>query len=174
MARVKDIMKRDVITISADKTVSDAAKVMTNNKIGSVVVVKGQDPIGIVTNDDIVTVVSKGLDPKGIKIRDLKKRELIYVSPEESLLAITKKMIKTGVKRLPVLDNGKLVGIVSEKEVLLVSPELIDILSEKLKARVSAVANLSKAISGICENCEGYSDDLRNMEGRWVCEGCRD
>ena len=71
-----------------------------------------------------------------------------------------------------MIKNGKLVGIVSDKEMLLVSPELLDILSEKLKARVEAVARPERTISGICEECGEYSDNLENVGGSWICEDC--
>lgn len=50
---------------------------------------------------------------------------------------------------------------------------MIDVLSEKLKARVEMVARPNAVISGICENCEGYSDTLVNLAGRWLCEDCK-
>ena len=96
------------------------------------------------------------------------------VSPDEGITKVAKKMIKTGVKRFPVVDEGKLVGIISTKEILLVSPELIEILSEKLKAKVDAVARPDQTISGLCERCGEYSDELKNVEGRWICQDCRE
>ena len=92
----------------------------------------------------------------------------------QSLLNITKKMIKSGVKRIPVIKDGKLQGIISDKEVLMVSPEMINVLSERLKARVALVARPDNEISGICERCEAYSDELKNRAGRWWCEDCRE
>ncbi len=94
------------------------------------------------------------------------------VSPDEDILSVSKKMIKSGIKRFPVVKDGKLKGIVSTKEILLVSPELIKLLSEKLKAKVEAVARPDQTISGICEICDSYSDELKNREGRWVCQEC--
>ncbi|MBU0898435.1 MAG: CBS domain-containing protein [Nanoarchaeota archaeon] len=175
MVKIKDIMKKYVVTVNPELTLSDAAKIMTNNRIGSVVVTQKNKPIGIVTNEDIVKVVAEGRSPKNVKISDMKPvRKLVTVAPEDDMLKVTRMMIKKGVKRLPVLKDGKLVGIVSEKEILLVSPELINILSEKLKDRVERVAKPTEIISGICETCESYSDDLKNIAGRWICETCRD
>ena len=88
---------------------------------------------------------------------------------------IAKKMIKNGIKRMPVVDDkNNLVGIVSDKEILLISPELIEILSEKIKMRVESVAKPEEVISGICEECGEYSDELTNIDGRWICPECRD
>jgi CBS domain-containing protein len=173
MVKVKEIMKKYVVTADPDISISNAAKIMTNNRIGSVVLVKSEKPVGIVTSEDITTVVARGMDPKKVRARDLKKRRFIYASPEDEILKVTRKMVKNGVKRLPIIKNKKLVGMVSDKEILSTSPELIDILSEKLKARIERVASPMEPISGICENCEAYSDELRNVGGRWLCEGCR-
>jgi len=175
MVKIKEIMKRHVITVDPNTNISDVSKIMTNNRIGSVIVMKSGKPIGIITDDDIVGIVAKGLNPKKVKIKDIKAtKRFITTSPEDDLLKVTKKMIKSGVKRIPVIKDGKLQGIVSDKEILTVSPELINVLSERLKARVAAVAQPDTEISGICERCEAYSDSLRNISGRWWCEDCRE
>jgi CBS domain-containing protein len=174
MVKVSEIMKRSVVTIDPDLSLADVAKIMTNNRIGSVIVMNKTKPIGIVTDDDIVGAIARGRDPKKIKVKTLKKRaRFVTTSPEENVLRVTRKMVKTGIKRVPVIKDGKLVGIVSDKEVLLTSPELVNVLSEKLKMRVDSVASPNSEISGICERCEAYADNLRNVGGRWLCEGCR-
>ncbi len=176
MIKVKDVMKKHVVTIDPSTTISTISKIMTNNRIGSVIIMKNQKPVGIVTTDDMVSVIAKNQNPKKIKawdIEKIKKRPFITASPNDDILSIAKKMIKNGIKRIPVLDKDKLIGIVSDKEILLVSPELIEVLSEKLKARVSNVAEPKQIISGICENCELYSDELKNVGGRWLCPDCR-
>ncbi|NOX71472.1 MAG: CBS domain-containing protein [Candidatus Micrarchaeota archaeon] len=176
MVKVKEIMKSPVITASPDTNMSVISKMMTNNKIGSVVFVDDNRPVDIVTTDDIVGMVSAELDPKKTTIKDLRKskRKLLTVSPDDNVLNVAKKMIKSGVKRFPVVDkNGKLVGIISEKEILLVSPELIEILTEKLKEKIEAVPGFVSPLSGICEACGQYSDELKNINGRWVCTNCQ-
>jgi CBS domain-containing protein len=175
LVKVKDIMKKNVITADPDLNLADVAKIMTNNRVGSVVVLNNDRPIGMVTDSDIVTIVAEGKSPRKVKIKDIPKRRKGFISarPNESCMDVTKRMIKNGVKRVPVIEKGKLMGMVSDKEILLVSPELINLLSEKLKIRVDRVADPGREISGICENCESYSDHLVNVGGRWLCEGCR-
>jgi CBS domain-containing protein len=174
MVKVQDIMKKSVVTVDPELTLADVAKIMTNNRIGSVIVMNKAKPVGIVTDDDIVGSIARGEDPRKIRISRLgKRRKFVTTSPDENILNVTRRMVKSGVKRIPVLKNGKLVGIVSDKELLLMSPELINVLSEKLKIRVGTVARPDQVISGICERCESYSDNLRNLDGRWLCEDCR-
>jgi CBS domain-containing protein len=175
VVKVRDIMKKNVITADPNLSLADVAKIMTNNRVGSVIVLSNDRPVGIITDSDIVTVVAEGKSPRKIRIRDIHKRRkgFICAAPEESVTDVTKRMIKNGVKRIPVIDGGRLMGMVSDKEILLISPELINILSEKLKIRVDRVADPGREISGICENCGEYSDNLVNIGGRWLCEGCK-
>ncbi|MCK4714289.1 MAG: CBS domain-containing protein [Candidatus Aenigmarchaeota archaeon] len=175
MVKVKDIMKKNVVTADPGLNMADVAKIMTNNRVGSVVVMKREMPTGIVTESDIVTMVANGKNLKSVRVKDVPKRRrgFVYAGPNESVQAVTRKMIKNGVKRIPIIEKGRLLGMVSDKEILIVSPEMINILSEKLKMRVERVADPTREISGICENCEAYSDHLVNQNGRWICESCK-
>ena len=173
MVQAQEIMRKRVKTVTEGMSLDTAAKILANNRIGSVVVMKGQKPVGIVTVEDIVYVVAQGKNPKKVTVKEVEKRGFFTVKPTETLQAVSRKMVKKGVKRLPVIDKGKLVGIVTDKEVLVATPELIEILSEKLKARVEKVAKPDEVISGICENCEGYEDTLHDLGGKWLCESCR-
>jgi len=174
MPKVSEIMKKNVVTVNPSMVISDVAKIMTNNRIGSVIVTdKKMTPIGIVTDDDIVGLVAAGKNTARVRVKDLKKKKLISVDPNEDILKVARIMIKSGYKRMPVIKDGKLQGIVSDKEILLVSPEMIEVLSEKLRARVEMVAQPDERISGMCENCDQYSDDLRSVAGRWLCSECR-
>jgi CBS domain-containing protein len=174
MVKVSEIMKTHVVTAAIDTDMSAIAKMMTNSRVGSIVIVEGDKPVEIVTTDDVVSTVSSGLDPKTTTIKDIHKRKgaLMTISPDENILGVTKKMIKLGVKRFPVVDDkGRLVGIISEKEILLVAPELVEILSEKLKSKIIAVPNAPE-ITGVCEECGQYSEDLESIDGRWICGEC--
>lgn len=171
--KVKDIMKKNVITVDPEITVSDASKIMTNNRVGCVILLKAQKPIGIVTDSDIVKLVALGKDAGSTKVLDICSKNFVSARPGEEMLEVVHRMVKMGVKRLPVIERGRLIGIISDKEILITAPELIYILSEKLKTRVSSVATPSMEISGICEGCGGYSDELKNVSGRWLCEDCR-
>lgn len=177
MMEVKTVMKKHVVTIDPETTMSIVSKILTNNRIGSVVIMDKGQPVGMVTTNDIVTLVAKDKNLNKIKAGQYwkdKKKPFLFVGPDERISKVAKKMIKTGIKRFPVVENGKLKGIISSKEIILVSPELLEILSEKLKAKVDAVARPEQSISGLCERCGEYSSRLRNVNGRWVCSECSD
>ena len=174
MVKAREIMRRAVYTVDGSLNMSTVAKIMTNNRIGSVVVMKHNKPVDIVTDSDIVSMVSKGKDPKKVLIKNLRKTKFITASPDEDLFRVVRKMVKNGIKRIPIVKEGNLYGIISDKEIMITTPEMIEVLSEKIKSRVERVATPRQIISGICENCEGYSDRIRNIGGRWICVDCRD
>ena len=173
MVQIKSLMRKWVLTVDPNKSISDVARIMANNRIGSVVVLKGSKPVGIVTREDIVKVVAHGKDVKKVKVSDLKQAKFITAKPADDLLSIVRLMVKEGIKRVPVIENGKLVGILTDKEVLSAAPEMIEVLSERLKTRMGKVSEPEDSIPGLCEKCGDFSEDLRHSEGRWHCEDCR-
>ncbi|MBU0952829.1 MAG: CBS domain-containing protein [Nanoarchaeota archaeon] len=173
MVKVKEIMRQYVVTVGPDITADAAAKIMSNNRIGSVVISKNDVPIGIFTTEDVVRLVAQGDDPKNVLVGDQPRKEFITADPDEDLLKVTRLMLKHGIKRIPIVRNNQIQGIITDKELLITAPELIEVLSEKLKARAERVVQPHATISGICEQCEQYSDGLKNVNGRWACNACR-
>ncbi|XHH10392.1 MAG: cyclic nucleotide-binding/CBS domain-containing protein [Candidatus Bathyarchaeia archaeon] len=112
MPSVKDIMTKDVVTIEADKCVFDAAQLMTEKSLGCLpVVIKGY-PVGIITERDIVRrIVAKHASPD-TKLTEAMTKHLITVDPDTSLRDAARIMQKNKIRRLPVLKNNQLVGIV--------------------------------------------------------------
>lgn len=177
MVKVKEIMKKHIVTVEPGVDLGTIAKILTNNRVGCVIVMEKGKPVGMISDTDIVTTIAKNKNPGKTKfkdVRNMRKKEFITVSPDENIMKVAKKFVKTGRKRFPVIENGELKGIISTKEIILVAPELLEILSEKMKAQVDAVARPNQTISGICERCGEYSDELKNTDGRWICQGCRD
>ena len=134
MIYVKDIMSRDVKTIGARATVLDAAKAMAKWKIGALVIVEGGSPVGIVTEGDISRTVAEGSEPGRAPVA-VGKRQLVSVSPGERVEVAAKKMAEAGVKKLPVMEDGKLVGIVTQTDIVNSSFALVTSLKEMVQAR---------------------------------------
>jgi CBS domain-containing protein len=174
---VKELMSRKVNTIEENKSVYQAARIMAKERKGCVVVVKKGKPVGIITDSDILEkVISKGKDPKKIKVKDIMSSPIITISPNENVAEAARLMRKNLIKRIPVVEKGKLVGIISDSDIARVSPEFIDIIEERLKAKEEGIEpkRIEGRISGICEECGNYSDSLGNVNGRWICETCKD
>ncbi len=115
---VKDVMARRVVTIKPSASVVEAAKLMKRKNIGSLVLVQNGKPVAIITEDDLTRrVLAEGLDPKA-EIGKVASRPLVTVSPETSLGMVATLMTKHKIRRLPVLSEDKLVGIVTTTDMV--------------------------------------------------------
>ena len=127
---VKEIMSSPPITVSLEESVIKAARIMAENKIGCVIVVNDEGkPVGIVTRRDLVEkVLAKAKDPLKTKVKDVMSSPLIYVSPNTPILEAAKLMSRKDIRHLPVIDADGLVGVVSDRDILTVAPEYIELM----------------------------------------------
>ena len=121
--KVKDVMTRDVLVTTPGATVLDAAKLMTAQNRGSVVVVDGKNPIAILTERDLFKkVVAKNLTPTEVRVGDIMSSPLISVAPQQSLRSAAKLMVEKEIRRLPVMEGDELVGILSAADLARLEP----------------------------------------------------
>ncbi|MCS7140343.1 MAG: CBS domain-containing protein [Candidatus Nezhaarchaeota archaeon] len=170
--KVSDVMSTDPVTVSAEDSAVKAAILMDKHGVGCVIVVDGQRrPIGIVTERDLVSrVMARGLKGDEVTCREVMSSPLITIDPQAPLVSAMSKMARHKVRRLIVLDRGRLVGIVTERDILKVAPALIEILASKSEVEESYVKEVQV---GECEICGVWSEDLREVNGHFICEECR-
>lgn len=114
--QVGDIMTRDVKTVPPDATFAEAARILHDNRISSVIV-KGDDgPTGIVTERDVVNLVAEGLNAAQTRVGDRMTRDLATVEPRTDIAEAARMMAERGIRHLPVVDAGALAGIVSIRD----------------------------------------------------------
>ena len=172
---VKNIMTKPAVKIEYNRTVQAAAKEMVKHRVGSIMVVKNKKPIGIITETDInKKVVAPGKDPKKLKTEEIMSSPIVFSSPHDDITTAVEKMEKHKIKRLPVVDKGKIVGILTNTDIARASPEMIDILNFRLKMRMELPSIKESSTSGLCEVCSEYSEDLIFVNDQWVCENCRE
>jgi CBS domain-containing protein len=111
---VRDVMTANPVTLPAEAPVLDAAKKMKEADIGDVIVLDGDRICGLVTDRDIVVrVLAEEREPAGTKLGEICSRELATVSPDDDLTQAGDLMRERTVRRVPVVEDGKPVGIVS-------------------------------------------------------------
>lgn len=128
---VKEAMNRNVKTIRPGDTVKNAAQLMNENRIGSLVVVSGTGEIvGIMTERDILAdVVAAGKNAEDVKIEEIMTKNIITISPEKSLEDAADLMTENKIKKLPVVEGGKLVGIITATDLISYENKLIEKIS---------------------------------------------
>jgi len=115
---IKEVMTRDVRACEPNASVAEAAKVMAQEDIGPVPIVEDGRLVGIVTDRDIVVrVVAEGRDPKATTVREIASTELVTVSPDDDLGEALHLLAERQVRRLPVVEGDRLVGIVAQADI---------------------------------------------------------
>ena len=112
MPTVKDIMTKDVVSIGVDDSVFEAAVLMSSNLVGCLVIMDGEVPIGIITERDFVRRVVAKKMPLNTKVSEIMSKSLITVDPDASLKEAARLMSTNKIRRLPVVKQNRLVGIV--------------------------------------------------------------
>lgn len=111
---VRDVMTTDPVTLRRDAAVVEAARAMRDNSIGDVLVLDGGRVCGIVTDRDIaVRTVAEGRDPKGTRLGEICSGTLVCVSPTDTVERAVDLMRERSLRRLPVVDGDRPVGIVA-------------------------------------------------------------
>lgn len=169
---VVEIMSTTPITITADATVAEAASVMRDKEVGSLVVLEDGRPTGIVTERDVVTkVAAADRSPQGTSVRDIMTSPLVAVHPHQEVAEAAKIMAARKIRRLPVIKEGKLVGMLTENDVIRVWPQLIEVTREWDRAGLET--QFAKGVEGHCEACGVYSTHLVWDRNLLVCPDCR-
>ncbi|NCN68166.1 MAG: CBS domain-containing protein [Candidatus Altiarchaeum hamiconexum] len=120
VVKAGDVMSKDVVYIDGNATVREAVKTMLEKKVSALIVNARNvdDAFGIVTRKDVVNkIVAQGKDPKAVKVHEIMTKPLITVSPGLSVKYCARLFAKTGIRRAPVFDGKKIVGILSNSDI---------------------------------------------------------
>src|SRR3990170_465024 len=129
--KVEDVMVEDVVTVEDDVTVKKAVAIMNKYEIGCLIVTKRGKPVGIVTERDMLTrVLAESRNPERVKIADIVSRPLVIAEPDMDLEEAARLKFKMKVKKLPVVSDGRLVGLVTLTDIARFQPQIIKILKK--------------------------------------------
>ncbi|MBI4176936.1 MAG: CBS domain-containing protein [Candidatus Aenigmarchaeota archaeon] len=177
---IRDIMTRNVMSVDASSNIESAAEIMAKSRVGSLVVRSDSGPIGMVTESDIIKkVVGQKTAFGTARVGDIMNTPLIFVGPDQKITDAASIMISNRIRRLPVVESGRIVGIVTHTDIVRASPAMISLLEERLKMR-EPEQNIPRrearvhvgSRAGLCEFCGQYSGDLSMFDENWCCESC--
>ena len=115
---IRDLMSSNPCAIEADKPVAYAAKMMKQEDVGLAPIVEGDRLVGTLTDRDIVLrVVAEGKDPQTVTAREVASTDLITIDPQQDLDEALRLMASNQVRRLPVVEEGRLVGVLAQADV---------------------------------------------------------
>jgi CBS domain-containing protein len=111
---VRDIMTKDIVTIDEGETALEAARIMSQRGISSLIVVKDEVPKGIITERDFIKkVCAKQLEISQVKVNSIMSRIRTVADPDTTIEVAVQRMANRGIRRLPIMQEGKVVGIIT-------------------------------------------------------------
>lgn len=147
---VKDIMVEEVITAKPDTKVKDAVKLMNKNEIGCLVVTRDGKPVGIITERDVLKkIVCESKNPEQVRVSEIMSKPLVVGKINMDLGEVAKLILKRNVKKLPVVDGEKLVGLITLTDIVRadhLEPELIRIIKQLRKNGWTPPKRMKKTI----------------------------
>lgn len=171
--KIKEVMTDGVIAVEQEKSIVEAAGLLREEGIRGLVVVDNGEAVGIIVCRDIVyEVVSQGMDPRETKVEEVMSTDLIVAEEEELLDDVAMAMVKNNVSRVPVVKSDMLVGILTQSDILRAWPGFAEVMEEQQELDAPASPR-NESVSGTCEECENYSEDLIQEDGMLLCENCR-
>ncbi len=172
--KVEDVMSSPVVTIKETDSVLTAAKLMKKHKIGCVVVVdKTGKPHGLITERDVVRrVTALDLLPSKVQAGKAMTKPAVTIAPSVNVTEAAKKMREVKIRRLIVVEDNKLKGIVTSNDIVDITPALIDVIAEK--SQITPVTKVKEAeeLSGYCDRCGSWADELKPHDGQFICDEC--
>ncbi|MEM5790593.1 MAG: CBS domain-containing protein [Candidatus Aenigmatarchaeota archaeon] len=168
-------MAKPVLTIDANETAKAAGEKMKKNRKGCLIVVKDGKPIGIVSDSDLINkVLVKDKKASTVLVEDIMSAPLVTIRPTDSIVDAANKIKRNNIHRLPVVDKGKVVGLISLTDIARSTPEMIELLEYRLKMKEAPIEITEKKMSGICDACGSYDEELEYVNGQWLCSPCRE
>jgi len=160
---ISDIMTREVATVAIDATVADAASIMATKRISCVVVMRQDEPVGIMTEKDMIRrVVTAQRTPSQTRVSEVMSSPITIVPPDYSVLGVCKKMDALHLHRLVVMEAGKVCGIVTQTDIMrAIRAEL-----ERIeKERWGWMTELATQVRSTIENLQKLEDVLTKLTG---------
>jgi CBS domain-containing protein len=179
---VREVMNREFVGVSESDDVRSVAELLLEEGAECAVVLRGQEPVGLLTERDVLSVVSDGRDPGSVSVGDIVLGPVPTVAPDSRVDAAVDTMTAQGSRRLLVTDEG-VEGLLTEHDLL--SATTIERYDEP--ADVEAALNgdalgddravtTDRAVSdqSICQDCGALSRELIEQDGQLLCPDCRD
>lgn len=175
---VREVMTTNVVVANINSNVLEIAREMICHEVGSVIITDDNDPVGIITETDIISkVVINNMVPSAVMAGTIMSSPIIATKPSTSVIEAAEQMTRCNIRRLVVIDGDRMVGIITDRDILSISPGLNIILENLIELhRDESESDFEEETGidrGICQRCGAYTD-LTLMNGLMLCEDCKE
>lgn len=172
MLRVKEFMTPNVVTIHKDSTVMDAARLLKVKSVSGLVVVDNDRPVGMITERDIVHFIAQDKEPKAQVLSTIMSKPVTFIRIDDTLDTAVNLMTKTRFKRVPVVDDHRVVGIMSQSDVIKNFVKVGHDLQNKLESGEITESEFAKRHKAIFNNLERVEAKKAMVSWHMRCMSC--
>ncbi len=181
---VREVIDREYVGVSQSDGLVETVEVLLREGADTAVVLRGSEPVGVVTERDVLALVVEGPDPQEATVADAMTESIPTVGPDTSLDAAADRMSTWDTRRLVVTNGGEPLGVLTEHD--LVAARAPESPREREQTAMESSAGTAMAVEseteaqdtfedqGICEVCGTFTRDLAAFNGQLVCGDCRD
>lgn len=173
---VEEVMTEKVIITDVGESALEVGKEMVKHNVGSIIVTENDEAVGIITERDMIKmIIARNKKPENVSASILMSSPVITVKPSANVIEASKIMSEENIRRLAVMQGGDIVGIITDRDLLTIAPGLNTILEDliEINRQQDAIAE-EEYEGGICQRCGSNVGDLVMVNGRLLCESCRD
>jgi signal-transduction protein with cAMP-binding, CBS, and nucleotidyltransferase domain len=179
--KVGDIMTRNFVSVKPTSNLAECSKEMVNKRVGSLIVKEGQKLSGMVTEKDILRALVHKSNFKKTRVKEVMAKKLTTIAPSKDIYNAMLKMKKSQIRWLPVVVDGRVIGMITMKDILKIQPTLLDLAlqhwqikeEEQKWKRVKGTGTGKWFKEGACDEC-GAFDLLYKLRNKFVCESCKE
>ena len=176
---VADIMTREPVTTKPSTSLLECARKMVKKKVGSLLITEGKKLVGFISEKDILWALVKQSKKElsSIKVIDISPKKIATIKPSATIQETLGKMKKLKFDRLPVIQEGELVGMITVRDILSFNPEFYPELEEfaQIREETQKLKRVKKKhetlVEGICAEC-GNQGLLHRENGMMICSSC--
>lgn len=184
---IREVMSREYVGVSESDSVLGAVQLMRDEASACVIVLRGSEPVGIVTEWDVLGLVADEGDPETTEISTIMSSPVVTVDPDRGLSEAAETMTHEGIRNLLVTENDDIVGVLTQRDVIAATGSIVRTTANAQTAapgtdpratsanpsRESVGEHVGFERQGICEVCGALSHSLAEENGQLVCADCR-
>ena len=130
--KVMDAMTKRPIVVSPNNTVIECTRLMLDKHVGSLLVKEDEKLLGFLTERDLVKMISLGIDPRTTEVKRIMTTRIVTITPEKDIYEAIILMNKENLRRLPVILNDRIIGLITLRDILTIQPTLFDLMLDKI------------------------------------------
>lgn len=175
---IRDLMSRQYVGVSESDTVQGTVELMREEGAGSVVVLRGTEPVGMMTEWDVLEIVADQVDPLQTTVAEVMSSPVVSMDADRRLGDAAETMSRHNIRRMVVVDGDEVVGVLTERDIIAASASFSTVPAQNAPRRGrfdvedDHTDTRSYAGQSICESCGSLTTDLTSVNGQLLCGNC--